>query len=86
VAELLLHQEVLHVVELFQVFQQLVQQVVEEEETVLLQLKLVNQADLVVAEDLVGLVHLIKVEELEILHPLLQLKELMVVEEDIDQE
>jgi hypothetical protein len=69
VAELILQQDLLHVVEVFQVFQLYHQQVVaEEEETVLLQLKLVNQADLVVAEDLVGLVDLIKVEELEILH------------------
>jgi hypothetical protein len=87
VAELILQQDLLHVVEVFQVFQLYHQQVVaEEEETVLLQLKLVNQADLVVAEDLVGLVELIKVEEMETLLQSVLLKEIMVVKEDIDQE
>jgi hypothetical protein len=87
VAELILQQDLLHVVEVFQVFQLYPQQVVaEEEETVLLQLKLVNQADLVVAEDLVGLVELIKVEEMETLLQSVLLKEIMVVKEDIEQE
>jgi hypothetical protein len=87
VAELILQQDLLHVVEVFQVFQLYHQQVVaEEEETVLLQLKLVKQADLVVAEDLVGLVDLIKVEEMETLLQSVLLKEIMVVKEDIEQE